>query len=129
MSKKVLITHNTSKVIIEEKRNKQREEKCEYLGINCDKMLDAIEEIFNKAVPTPTGADMIDMVSLAAVFVFARQIRMGCKGKKAMQSVMKSAMWALEKQIEAYAEPFIKEEEPWDEMANEEGGENGRTKS
>lgn len=118
MSKIIKVTPNASKVIIEDNRNKQREEKCQYLGTITDKMLDAIEEIFNKAVPTPTGVDMIDMVSLTSVFVFARQIRIGCKGKKTMQSVMKSTMWALEKQIEAYAEPFIKEEEPWDEMAN-----------
>lgn len=129
MSKKVKLTPKMGKSKKEEDRKKQREEKCQYLGTNTDKMLEAIEEIFNKAVPTPTGADMIDMVSLAAVFVFARQIKMGCKGKKTMQSVMKSTMWALEKQIDAYAEPFIKEEEPWDEMANEEGGDDGRTES
>lgn len=110
-------------------RNKEREEKCQYLGTNTDKMLEAIEEIFNKAVPTPTGGDMIDMVSMLAVFVFARQIKLGCKGKKSMQSVMKSAIWALVKQIEAYAEPFLKEEESWDELVCEEGGENGRIES
>lgn len=110
-------------------RKKQREEKSRYLGTITDKMLDAIEEVFDNAEPTPTGGDLIELMSLTSVFVFARQIKTGCKDKKTMKSVMKSAMWALEKLIEEYAEPFIKEEESWDEMLTEEGGENGGTES
>lgn len=118
-----------SKAEREAERKKQRDAKSEYLGNVADKVLDAIENIFDETTPPPTGDDMIDVLALVPVFVFARQIRMSCKSKKTMQSVMKSAMWALVDQISTYAAPLIGKEEPWDEIAGEEGGDNGGTES
>lgn len=113
----------------EEERKKQLDEKADYLGNVADKVLDAIEKIFAESTPPPTGNDMIDVLSLISVFVFARQIKMACKNQKTMQSVMKSSVWALKNQIETYAEPFMTMTEPWDELNSEEGGNDGRTES
>ena len=127
MSKKLVLKANLKDK--EAERKKQQIIKSEYLGDIADKVLDAIENIFDETTPPPTGDDMIDVLALVPVFVFARQIRMSCKSKKTMQSVMKSSMWALVNQISAYAAPLIGKEEPWDEIAGEEGGNNGGTES
>lgn len=129
MSKKVALHPNVGKEKRKEERKKQQDAKSEYLGTIADKVLGAIEEIFEETTPPPTGNDMIDVLSLVPVFVFARQIRMSCKGKKAMRSVMTSSMWALKNQIDAYAAPFIVKDEPWDEIAGQEGGSDGTTES
>ena len=113
----------------EAERKKQQDAKSVYLGTIADKVLDKIEEVFNETTPPPTGNDMIDVLSLVPVFIFARQIRMACKGKKTMQSVMKSSMWAMKNQIDVYAASFINDEKSWDDITAEEGGEDGRTKS
>lgn len=132
MSKKVVFKadHISSPAATREaERKKQQNEKSLYLGNMADKVLDAIEKIFEETTPTPTGNDLIDVLALAPVFAFAEQIRMSCKSKKSMQSVMRSSMRALTNQIVIYAAPFMEEEEPWDEIAGEEGGNNGGTES
>lgn len=129
MSKKVTLIPKVGKEKREAERKKQQDAKSVYLGTIADKVLDKIEEVFNETTPPPTGNDMIDVLSLVPVFIFARQIRMACKGKKTMQSVMKSSMWALKNQIGVYAAPFINDEKSWDDITAEEGGEDGRTKS
>lgn len=129
MSKKVVLKadHISSPAATREaERKKQQDEKSWYLGAMADKVFDAIEKVFEETTPTPTGNDMIDVLALAPVFVFARQIRMACKSKKSMQSVMKSSMWALTNQIVTYAAPFMEDEKPWDDITGEEGGEDGR---
>lgn len=125
--KKVVLKADLSKKA--EERKKQEDAKCEYLGTTADKVLDAIEKIFSETIPPPTGNDMIDVLALVPVFVFARQIRMSCKSKKTMQSVMKSTIWALMCQTETYAKPLINGPAAWDEIAGEEGGNNGGTES
>lgn len=125
--KKVALKADLSEKAAEIK--KQQDEKSIYLGTIADKVLNAVESAFDETTPPPTGDDMIDVLSLVPVFVFARQIKVGCKGKKAMQSVMKSAMWALTNQINTYAKPFINGEDVWDDIAAEEGGNNGGTES
>lgn len=127
MSKKIVLNAELNKR--EAERSKQREEKAEYLGNIADKVLDAIEKVFAETTPSPTSNDMIDVISLTSVFLFARQIGICCKSKKTMKSIMKSAMWALTNQIEDYAEPFINKEEPWSDLLNEEGGDDGRAES
>lgn len=136
MRKKVALIPNVGKEYsskprreAEEERKKQQDAKSEYLGTLADKVFGDIEEIFGKTTPPPTGNDMIDVLALVPVFVFARQIRMACKDKKTMKSVMKSTMWALTNQIVEYAAPFLNDEKPWDDIAAEEGGEDGRTES
>ena len=132
MSKKVVFKadHISSPAATrEEERKKQQDAKCEYLGNVADKVFDAIEKIFEETTPPPTGGDMIDILALVPVFVFARQIRMACKGKKAMKSVMKSSMWALTNQINTYAAPFMEEDKPWDDITGLEGGKDGGTES
>lgn len=131
MSKKVVLNADTREKLRKKsaERKKQQDAKCEYLGNVADKVFDAIEKIFEEATPVPTGGDMIEILSLVPVFVFARQIRMACKGKKAMQSVMRSSMWALTNQMNEYAAPFLNDEKPWDDIAAVEGGEDGRTES
>ena len=129
MSKKVTLIPKVGKEKRETERKKQQDAKSVYLGTIADKVLDKIEEVFNETTPPPTGNDMIDVLSLVPVFIFARQIRMACKGKKTMQSVMKSSMWAMKNQIDVYAAPFINDEKSWDDITAEEGGEDGRTKS
>lgn len=132
MSKNTELRANLNKADLSKKaeeRKKQEDAKCEYLGTIADKVLDAIESVFDETTPPPTGDDMIDVLSLVPLVVFARQIKIGCKDKKTMQSVMKSTMWALTNQINRYAEPFINGEEAWDDIAGEEGGNNGGTES
>lgn len=131
MSKKVVLNADTREKLRKKsaERKKQQDEKCEYLGNVADKVFEAIEKIFEETTPPPKGNDMIDVLALAPVFVFARQIRMSCKSKKTMQSVMKSSMWALTNQIVAYAAPFMENEKPWDDIVGEEGGDDGRTES
>lgn len=125
--KKVALKADLSEKAVE--RKKQQDEKCEYLGDIADKVLNAVESVFDETTPPPTGNDMIDVLALVPVFVFARQIRMACKSKKTMQSVMKSTIWALICQTETYANPLINGPAAWDEIAGEEGGNNGGTES
>ena len=129
MSKKITMKPNMGKEKREAERKKRQDAKSEYLGNVADKVFEAIEKIFEETTPLPTGNDMIDVLALAPVFIFARQIRMTCKSKKTMQSVMKSSMWALTNQIIAYAAPFMENEKLWDDITGEEGGEDGRTES
>lgn len=129
MSKKVTLIPKVDKEKAEEERKKQREAKIEYLGNVAEKVFDAIEKIFDETKPVPTGGDMISVLALVPVFVFARQIRMACKSKKAMQSVMKSTILALIRQMETYANPLMNGPSAWDEIAGEKGGSNGGTES
>lgn len=124
----IVMNDKKNKKAKEVKRQKALDEKAEYLGPLADKLVSAIEDIFGKANPLPTGNDMMDVVSLATVFVFARQIGMNCKGRKAMKSVMKSTAWVLKNKIENYAKPFINGDEPWDDLLEEKGGSDGRDK-
>lgn len=124
----IVMNDKENKKAKEVERQKALDEKAEYLGPLADKVVSAIEEVFNKANPLPKGNDMLDVVSLAAVFVFARQIGMNCKGRKAMKSVMKSTAWVLKNQIDVYAQPFIKWEEAWDDLLEEKGGSDGSDK-
>lgn len=112
----------------EAERQKKLDEKATYLGPLADKVVNAIESVFNKVTPPPTGNDMLDVVSLAAVFVFARQIGMNCKGRKTMKSVMKSTIWALTNRIDAFGNPLINSDEAWDDIVQEEGGSDGSNK-
>lgn len=123
MSKKTLIPFvpvktKKSKEEIEAERQRRNEEKSMYLGTLSNKVLDAIEEIFDKTTPPPTGGDLIDVISLTSVFLFSRQIGMSCKSKKTMQSVLKSTIWALKNSLDMYAEPLIKKEDEWDDLLN-----------
>ena len=117
----VVMNEKNKKEIKQAKRQAELDNKAVYLGNMANKVVDAIEDIFNNAEPLPKGNDMIDVMSLATVFVFARQIGMSCKGRKAMKSVMKSTAWVLKNQIESYSEPLIKTDEAWDDLL--EGGE------
>lgn len=99
-------------------REKQIEAKGVYLGIIADKVLDAIEKIFDESTPKPNGVDMLDVMSLVPVLIFSRQIGMQCKNKKAMQSVLKSVVWSLHNNIDMYSEPFITKEEAWGDLMN-----------
>lgn len=127
MSKKVTLKAGLSEKATN--REKEQDEKVQYLGNVTDKVLDAVEDIFGETTPPPTGNDMIDVLALTSVSTFARQIYMSCRSKETMKSVMKSTMWALTNQIIAYAAPFMEQEEPWDDIAGEEGGKDGRTES
>ena len=110
----------------EEEIKKKNDERGVYIGKIACNVMDAIEDVFGSATPKPNGLDMIDALALASVFLLGRQIKSNCNGKKTMQSIMKSTMWSLTSQIYTFAEPFIKEEEPWDMQLGEceEGGEN-----
>lgn len=132
MKKKMIplvpVVTKKSKEEKEAERQKMLDEKSKYLGPLADKVVDAIESVFDKVTPPPTGNDMLDVVSLAAVFVFARQIGMNCKGRKAMKSVMKSTIWALTNRIDSFSNPLINSEEAWDDIVVEEGGSDGSDK-
>lgn len=132
MKKKLIplapIETKKSKEEKEAERKRIREEKAVYLGNLANKMLDAIEEIFDKTTPTPTGGDMIDVMTLTSVFLFSRQIGMSCKSITTMQSVLNSTIWALKNSLDAYAEPLINHEDEWDNMLKEEGGSDGSDK-
>lgn len=107
----------------------KHEEYSEYIANMSEKVLDAIEDIFEKSEPQPTGCGMIDTMAFVSVLVFARQINMQCDSKKSMQSLMRSTMVSLRCQIDALAEPLIKNEKPWDNLfgeASEKGGENDK---
>lgn len=124
MSKKKLIplvpiTTKKSKEEIEAERQRRHKERSMYLGNMSNKALDAIEKVFDNTTPPPTGGDLIDVMSLTSVFLFARQIGMSCKGKKAMKSVMKSTIWALKNSLDMYAEPLINNEDEWDDLMEE----------
>lgn len=130
MSKKKLIplapiTTKKRKEEIEAERQRRNKERSMYLGNMSNKALDAIEDVFESTTPPPTGGDLIDVMSLTSVFLFARQIGMSCKGKKAMQSVLKSTIWALKNSLDMYAEPLINNEDEWDDMMEKEGGDDG----
>lgn len=108
------------------KINKKEEEgkddkKAVYIVNMADKVMNAIEEIFDKADKMPTGLDMIDITALASVFVFARQLKMHCKSNTTRQAVMKSTMWSLVNQIDAFANTLLNNPEQWDEMFDKEG--------
>lgn len=128
MSKKIGLAPKTGNQKKKEEREKQLAERSEYIGSMADKVMTAIEEVFLNEEKKPVGFDMLDVVSLASVFVFARQIRMSCKDTKTMKSVMRSTMWALNNHIEAFAEPLINEDKPWVDMLpkEEEGGEDDK---
>lgn len=102
----------------EAERQKREKEKAIYLGNMSNKMLDAIEDVFDKGTPPPTGGDMIDIISLTSVFLFSRQIGMSCKNKKTMQSVLKSTIWALKNSLDMYAAPLVDKEDEWDDLLN-----------
>ena len=51
-------------------RQKREKEKAIYLGNMSNKMLDAIEDVFDKGTPPPTGGDMIDIISHIRFLVF-----------------------------------------------------------
>lgn len=109
--------------------NMNEEEYLNYIVNVSDKVLNAIEDIFMKSEPQPTGCDMIDTMAFVSILVFARQIKLQYSSKKTMQSVMKSMMLSLKCQIDLLAKPFIDKEEQWDivfDDANEEGGENDK---
>lgn len=120
MKKKLIplapIKDNMNKAEREAERLRKREEKAVYLGNMANEVLDAIEGVFNKTTPTPTGSDMIDVMTLTSIFLFSRQIGMSCKSKTTMQSVLKSTVWALKNSLDVYAEPLIKHEEEWDDL-------------
>ena len=115
----------SKKEIKQAQRQAELDKKAVYLTNMANKVVDAVEDIFSKTEPLPKGNDMIDVMSLATVFVFARQIGMSCKGRKAMKSVMKSTAWVLKNQIESWAEPLINTDEAWDDLLYKEGGSDG----
>lgn len=117
-----MLTPNVGKEKREAERKKQREAKSVYLGTIANKVLDAIEKIFDESTPKPNGNDMLDVMALVPVFLLSRQIGMQCKSRKTMQLVMQSAIWALNNNINMYAKPLIERGEAWDELLNEEGG-------
>ena len=86
--------------------------------------LNRIENVFEKTEPKPTGIAMIDSIALSSVLFFARQIQLSCNSKATMKSVMKSTILSLVSQINALADPLIKNEEEWDGLLWEED-ENG----
>ena len=115
------------KTISKEERKKIEAERAEYIGNITDNMLKAIENVFEKTEPKPTGIAMIDSIALSSVLFFARQIHLSCNSKATMKSVMKSTIWALTSQINALADPLIKIEEEWSKLLEgeeEEGGDN-----
>lgn len=112
----VVMNEKNKKEDKQAQRQAELNKKAIYLGNMANKVVDAIEDIFNNSNPLPKGNDMIDVMSLATVFVFARQIGMSCKGRKAMKSVMKSTAWVLKNQIESYSEPLINTDEAWDDL-------------
>ena len=112
----VPMNDKNKKEIKQAQRQAELDKKAVYLGNMANKVVDAIENVFNNSKPLPKGNDMLDVISLAAVFVFARQIGMNCKGKKAMKSVMKSTAWVLKSQIETYSAPLIDTDEAWDDL-------------
>lgn len=120
MKKKLIplapVKDNKNKAEREAERQRKREEKALYLGNMANEVLDAIEGVFDKKTPPPTGGDMIDVMTLTSIFLFSRQIGMSCKSKTTMQSVLKSTVWALKNSLDAYAEPLIKHEEEWDDL-------------
>lgn len=117
----VVMNDKDKKEIKQAQRQAELDKKAVYLGNMAKKVVDAIEDIFNNSKPLPKGNDMLKVISLAAVYVFARQIGMSCKGRKAMKSVMKSTAWVLKNQIESYSAPLINTDEAWDDLL--EGGE------
>ena len=112
----VVMNEKNKKQVKQAQRKAELDKKAVYLGNMANKVVDAIEDIFNNSKPLPKGDDMLDVISLAAVFVFARQIGMSCKGRKAMKSVMKSTAWVLKNQIEAYSAPLIDTDEAWGDL-------------
>ena len=98
----------------------------EYIGNIAEKLIDAAEDVFGSTDPKPTGNDIIDAISLASVFILSNQIRLSCNSKKTMQSVLKSAVWALKARIDTFAAPLLEDEKAWEEYfgKREEGGEN-----
>lgn len=119
---KLGVDHITPVTEKETKRKKKQVDDSVYIVTISDKLLDAIEKVLDETKPTPVGSDMIDAVSLASVFLFARQISLICNSKKTMQSVLKSTIWALTNQINTFADPFIQKEEIWDVQFGDEGG-------
>ena len=109
-------------------RKKEQIERAAYLGTLSDKVLGEIEKVFEETTPTPTGNDMIDVLAFTSIFMFARQIRMSCNSKKTMKSVMKSTIWALTNQIVSAASPLLNDDEAWDDITGEEGGNDGSDK-
>lgn len=95
---------------------KQHAEKSIYIGDLAGKVVYAIEDVFGSTDPEPTGNDMIDTFAFAYVFFFARQINASCKSKATMKSIMKSTVWALIGQINAFANPLIENEGEWEKL-------------
>lgn len=101
-------------------------ERAKYLAKIAGEVTNAINDIFGKEAPPPTGSDMKEILSLVSVLVFAMHIGNICKDKKEMQSELMSAMAALIISIDDYTQHFIDNPEPWYEILNKEGGENDK---
>lgn len=129
MSKKIGLAPKTNKEKKEAERQKKNHEKSVYIGTITNKVVDAINEIFSNTEPLPNVQDITDVLALAPVFIFSKQVAQFDESLKLRQSMMKACMWSLKNAVDTFAKPLITTEEAWADIIEAEGGEdNGADK-
>ena len=128
MSKKIGLAPKTTGEKLKAIRKKREHEKAVYIGTLTNKVVDAVNEIFCNHEPLPNVQDITDVLALEPVFILSQQIAKFVESPKVRQTLMKSAIWALQNAIESFAKPLITTEIAWTDLMSEEGGENGGTK-
>lgn len=123
MTKKIGLAPKTNKEKKEAERQKKQYEKSVYIGTLSNKVVDAINEIFSNTEPTPNVQDITDVLALAPVFIFSKQVANFDTRINVRQVMMKSCMWSLKSAVDTFARPLITTEEAWTNIIEAEGGE------
>lgn len=124
MSKKIGLAPKTNKEKREAARQKEQHEKAVYIGTVTNKVVDAINEIFSNTEPLPNVQDITDVLALAPVFIFSKQVANFNKKTEVRQAMMKGCIWSLKNDVDTFAKPLITTEEAWADIIEAEGGEN-----
>lgn len=124
MIKKLGLAPKTNKEKKEAARQKKQHEKAVYIGTLTNKVVDAINEIFSNYEPLPNVQDITDVLALAPVFIFSKQVANFNTKLEIRQAMMKGCIWSLKNAVDTFAKPLITTEEAWDDITEAEGGEN-----
>lgn len=129
MSKKIGLAPKTNKEKKEAVRQIEQYEKSRYIGYLTNKVVDAINEIFSNTDPLPNVQDITDVLALAPVFIFSKQVANFNTKTEVRQAMMRGCVWSLKNAVDTFADPLIRTEEAWTDIIDAEGGENGETES
>lgn len=129
MSKKIGLAPKTNKEKREAARQKEQHEKAVYIGNLTNRVVEAMNEIFSNTEPLPNVQDITDVLALAPVFIFSKQVAQFDTRMKRRQMWMKACIWSLKSAIDTYADPLTKTEAAWNDIIEAEGGENGEAES